>query len=104
MNLFVIIMLIVPLNGCGFLLGLPQVSSKDLPDIVKEIAKSESSLCAWIGGRGGSGAGAIPVPTMAGGYGSGEILIGRVNADNTKVTIKDGSCTIERGGPKATVP
>ena len=36
---------------------------------------------------------AVPV----GGYGSGEILLGRVNSPNTTLKIENGTCTVERG-------
>jgi hypothetical protein len=88
------------LSGCATLLGLPTIESTDIPALIAEIAKSEAAVCIWIGGRGGSGSVAVtaaPIIPGVGGYGSGEILLGRVNAENTRLVIENGQCTIERG-------
>lgn len=92
--------LLLSLNGCAWILGLPQIESKDVAGIVDKLGEDNASACFWIGGRGGGGSLAItPIPTVpVGGMGSGEVLVGRVNSDNTKLTIGNGSCSIERGG------
>ncbi len=108
LNAAMLAVLLSMTTGCAWILGLPKIESKDMPDVMKALATDTASVCAWFGGRGGGGGGAItPVPVVpAGGYGSGEILVGRVNADNTTIVIQNGSCTISRGVPqvKETIP
>lgn len=83
---------LLALTGCA----LPRIDSKDMPGIVEQVVQSNASACMWIGGRGGGGAGVL-TPAAGGGYGSGEVLMGRVNSPNTRLEIADGKCTIERG-------
>lgn len=79
--------------GCGW-----PIKSEDMPAVVNGLSADNASGCFWLGGRGGAGAmplagAAVPV----GGYGSGEILLGRVNSPNTTLKIENGTCTVERG-------
>ena len=86
-------------TSCGW-----PIAPDKMPEVMKALKDDQASACIWMGLRGGAGGGAlVPAPTvpMTGGYGSGEILIGRVNADNTSLTIDNGKCTISRGPPAA---
>src|SRR4051812_4711779 len=77
--------------GCGW-----PVSPDKMPYVIAVLAEDTASGCLWVGGRGGGGGGAVPVVAGTGGYGSGELLFGRVNAPGTTLTIKDGACSITR--------
>jgi len=81
-------------TGCGW-----PIDPARMPDVLQQLRDDQASACLWIGGRGGGGAGVLAVPTVpAGGYGSGELLLGRVNSPDTRLTIENGNCMIERGG------
>ena len=84
----ILLILAILFSGCTL------IESKDMPAVIERLADDQASGCFWIGGRGGSAVAGLPV---AGGYGSGEVLLGRVNSSDTKLTIKNGECTIERG-------
>lgn len=98
---------LLSLTACGW-----PIDPKSMPSVIESLGKDTASGCFWIGGRGGGGMLTVtPTPIIPGGgaMGSGEVLLGRVNADNTRVTITSGTCTIERGSApaplvKATVP
>lgn len=68
-----------------------------MPAVIGQLGQDQASACLWIGGRAGMAAGTLIPPIPAGGYGSGEILLGRLNSPNTKLTIEGDKCTIERG-------
>lgn len=94
-KLFLVLLM---LPGCAWMLGLPQVGPSELAKIVEAISQSHAAGCFWFGGRGGGGGLAVaPGPIPGGGYGSGEILFGRVNRPNTKLNIENGKCTIDSG-------
>ncbi len=96
-TLTALVILLLTASGCSW-----PIAPDKMPDVIKELAKDSASGCIWVGIRGGAGGGSvIPPSPMTGGYGSGEILLGRVNAENTKVTINNGACSIERGAAPA---
>ena len=93
MNKLIAITGLLLLPSCSWVLGTPRIESKDMPTIVKAITQSSANICVWLGGRGGGGA--LPaLPAVGGGYGSGELLIGRVNSAGVALSITNGTCTI----------
>ena len=67
--------------------------------ILEKLSASSGSACLSFNVSGGGGAMTVaPVPIPGGGYGSGGLIVGRVNSDNTTMVIKNGECRIERGG------
>ena len=67
--------------------------------LMEKLSASSGSACLSFNVSGGGGAMTVaPVPIPGGGYGSGGLIVGRVNSDNTKMEIKNGECRIERGG------
>jgi len=93
MNKLITIVALLVLPSCSWVLGTPRIESKDMPAIVKAITTSSANICVWLGGRGGGGA--LPaLPAVGGGYGSGELLIGRVNSAGVALSITNGTCTI----------
>lgn len=82
-------------SACGW-----PIDPQRMPEVMRELGKDTASGCFAVAGRGGGGTVVMPMPAAPGGaYGSGEILLGRVNAPNTKLTmaINGATCTIERG-------
>jgi hypothetical protein len=89
---FAVIFFSIFLGGCS----IPNMESSDLVKLMEHIKSSQASACFWFGGRGGAGGGVITTP-VSGGYGSGEILFGRVNSPDTTLVIADGTCSITSG-------
>lgn len=95
-----LLLLLVGLCACGW-----PIRSEDMPAVIQGLGQDSASGCFWLGGRGGGAGGAVtpgaPMVPLTGAYGSGEVLLGRVNSDNTELEIVNGSCKIKRG---ATTP
>jgi hypothetical protein len=87
------------LASCGW-----PIAPERMPEVMESLSRDKATGCFWIAGRGGAGSVAVtPMPIPGGGYGSGEVLMGRVNSANTQLIIKNGECHITSGDP-APVP
>ena len=64
------------------------------PDLVRELAKDDASICVTTDIRGGTGA----LGVGAGGYGQGTTVLCRSKFPNARVKVApDGSMSIEHG-------
>ena len=95
----ILLLFLLALNqGCAGLLGLPTIDSKDVPGVVQALAIDQANFCLSFRITGGAGGMAVtPTPSVPiGGWGNGSFLVGRVNADNSKLEINEQGCKIER--------
>ena len=77
-----LLILVVMISGCNTL----------SPELIEALAKDNASFCATTDIRGGAGAtiGAL-------GYGQATLSFCRSNHDNAKLTLQDGSISIQHG-------
>jgi len=82
---------------CLFLLTFSNIGCGLSPELIKELARDDASVCFTSDLRGGTGGLAAGV----GGYGQGTIILCRSKFSNARLVVKpDGSITIEHGAFK----